>query len=89
MVFVSKLAGVVAAACLVAVSSAHPGEHHDHDMIKRTIAAREHHAHNAKRSLNGCAGSLKHRDLSARSIARRAETARKLRAKRGISSSKC
>ncbi|KAF7883211.1 uncharacterized protein EAF02_005131 [Botrytis sinoallii] len=38
----------------------------------------------AKRSLDSCSGSLKHRQLNARSVARRAEAARSLRAKRDI-----
>ncbi|KAF7887720.1 hypothetical protein EAF00_010014 [Botryotinia globosa] len=38
----------------------------------------------AKRSLDSCSGSLKHPQINARSVARRAEAARSLRAKRNI-----
>ncbi|KAJ8062692.1 hypothetical protein OCU04_009214 [Sclerotinia nivalis] len=83
MVQISKLAFALSAACLAPVI-AHPGEHHDHHAIKREIIARDQMASAAKRSLDSCSGSLKHRQLTARSIARRAEAARSLRAKRDI-----
>jgi hypothetical protein len=84
MVYFSKLASVVAVVCLAV---AHPGEHHDHAVIKRSIQARDQMASAAKRSIDSCSSSLKHRELNARSIARRAETARALRQARGINSS--
>lgn len=83
MVQISKLAIAISAACLAPVI-AHPGEHHDHHAIKREIIARDQMASAAKRSLDSCSGSLKHRQLNARSVARRAEAARSLRAKRDI-----
>jgi hypothetical protein len=85
MVYLSKLA--VAAACLASSVLAHPGEHHDHAAIKREVKARDQMASAAKRSLDTCSNSLKHRELSARNVARRAEVARDLRQKRNIHSS--
>ncbi|KAK5079449.1 hypothetical protein LTR70_008139 [Exophiala xenobiotica] len=55
---------------------AHPGEHHDHLQIKRE----------GKRALAKCENSPKHRDLSARSAKRRAETVQELRTERNIKS---
>ncbi|CAD6442386.1 95c11c3a-75a2-4e76-b0d9-60b73cbb9c01 [Sclerotinia trifoliorum] len=83
MVQISKIAFALSAACLAPVI-AHPGEHHDHHAIEREIFARNIMASAAKRSLDSCSGSLKHRQLTARSVARRAEAARSLRAKRDI-----
>lgn len=83
MVQISKLAIALSAAFLAPVI-AHPGEHHDHHAIKREIIARDQMASAAKRSLDSCSGSLKHRQLNARSVTRRAEAARSLRAKRDI-----
>jgi hypothetical protein len=88
MVYISKLAGAVVAVCLATSAGAHPGEHHDHKAIKREIQARNQMATAAKRSIDSCSNSLKHRELNARSISRRAETARALRQARGIKSSK-
>jgi hypothetical protein len=88
MVHISKLAAAVTAFCLASSSAAHPGEHHDHHAIKREVIARDAMASAAKRSLDSCSGTLKHRQLAARSIARRSETARQLRAARNIQSSK-
>lgn len=87
MVQISKLAFALSAVCLTPVI-AHPGEHHDHHAIKREIIARDQMASAAKRSLDSCSGSLEHRRLIERSIARRAATARDLRAKRNIQSCK-
>ncbi|KAH8817978.1 Intradiol ring-cleavage dioxygenase [Hyaloscypha sp. PMI_1271] len=86
MVYFSKLATAVAAACLATTAIAHPGEHHDHAAIKREIVARNQMASAARRSIDSCSSSLKHRELSARSIARRAETLHSIRNARGIKS---
>lgn len=83
MVYFSKIAAVAALAASVV---AHPGEHHDHQAIKREIVARNQMASAAKRSINACSNSLKHREVAARSVARRAQVARDLRAKRNIQS---
>jgi hypothetical protein len=88
MVYIPKVAGAVAAIWLTGSISAHPGEHHDHQAIKREIRYRDQMASAAKRSIDGCSNSLKARELSARSAARRAEVARDLRQKRNIKSSK-
>lgn len=85
MVHISAAVGVFAAACYLAVPiAAHPGEHHDHHAIKRQVQVRDRMASIAKRSIDSCSNSLKHRELTARSVARRSETARDLRQKRNI-----
>jgi hypothetical protein len=84
MVYFSKIAGAVAAVCLASAAVAHPGEHHDHQAIKREISARNQMASAAKRSIDSCSNSLKHRQLNARSVARRAETAAAIRKARNI-----
>lgn len=88
MVYFSKIASAVAAACIVGSAVAHPGEHHDHAQVKREIRARDQMAAAAKRSLDTCSGSLKHREVAARSVKRRAEAVREARQKRNIQASK-
>ena len=88
MVYFSKIASAVAAACLFGSAVAHPGEHHDHNVVKRQVRERDQMASAAKRSIDSCSGSLKHREVAARSIARRAQVARDLRQQRNIKSSK-
>ena len=75
------------ATLVVGPATAHPGEQHDLLQVKREIETRNAMAVRAKRSLGSCAGSLKHRQLMERAISRRAEAARRLREKRGITSS--
>lgn len=84
MVYFAKIVIVLSAACLFDLVAAHPGEHHDHHAIKHQIQVRDRMASSAKRAIDGCSDSLKHRELSARSVARRAAIARDLRQKRGI-----
>ncbi|KAF2177436.1 aromatic compound dioxygenase [Zopfia rhizophila CBS 207.26] len=84
MVNLSYLASAVAASSLVGVAIAHPGESHDPAALKREIEARNIMAKHARRSMNQCAGSLKHRELMQRSYERRAKTLQALREKRGI-----
>ncbi|TVY43143.1 hypothetical protein LSUB1_G001313 [Lachnellula subtilissima] len=84
MVYLSKIA--VAAACFASSVLAHPGEHHDAHVVRREIAARNQMASAAKRSIDSCSGSLKHREVNARSVARRANIAREIRQKRNIKS---
>jgi ABC-type hemin transport system ATPase subunit len=69
---------------LVGLVSAHPGEKHDHQKIKRQIQTRDTIANLGQRSLNQCSGSLHARELKARSIARRAEKVEQLRKRLGI-----
>lgn len=87
MVHLSKLLAV-AAACLAAPAIAHPGEKHDPHVVKREIHARDVMAAHAKRSLNACENTSQARELNKRSIARRSQTVKKLRQKRGITASK-
>lgn len=82
MVQFTKIAAI-AAACL-SPAIAHPGEKHDHAKIEREIFAREHWAHQGKRSLDACSSSISARRFAARNVERRANKARELRAKRGI-----
>ena len=86
--FVSAVGSALAATSLLSLTAAHPGEKHDHAHIKRQIDARQLRAAAAKRSLGACEGSLKHRDLMARSVQRRADALQNLRKKRGISTGK-
>ncbi|KAJ4357797.1 uncharacterized protein N0V89_002373 [Didymosphaeria variabile] len=83
--FASTVSSALAAASLLSLAAAHPGEKHDHVHIKRQIDARQLRAAAAKRSLGACENSLKHRDLMARSVQRRANALDSLREKRGIS----
>lgn len=87
MVQISKITGALTAAALFASAGAHPGETHQHDVVKRQIAAREHLASHSKRALDNCANSPRSKQLKARSIARRAQVAQELRQKRGITAS--
>lgn len=84
MVVLSKLTNGLVAATLLGFSMAHPGEHHDHETIERSVRQREALARNTRRSLDGCAQSLEHKALMERSIARRADRLAKLRQKRGL-----
>lgn len=86
MVQFTKVAGSLAiAACYLADSTfAHPSEHHDHQAIKRQVKVRDQMASAAKRSIDSCSNSLKHREVAARSVARRAATAQELRQRRNI-----
>ena len=86
--FASTVSSALAAASLLSLATAHPGEKHDHAHVKRQIDARQLRAAAAKRSLGACENSLKHRDLMARSVQRRANALNSLRSKRGISVSK-
>ncbi|KAF2642395.1 aromatic compound dioxygenase, partial [Massarina eburnea CBS 473.64] len=82
-----NFASILAASSVVGMAVAHPGEHHDHAQVKRAIDVRQGRAMAAKRSLENCQSSLKHRDLMARSMARRAQAMTDLRQKRGIQTS--
>ncbi|KAM0243073.1 hypothetical protein ACHAP5_006954 [Fusarium lateritium] len=69
---------------LAQLASAHPGEKHDHEHIKRQIQARDNVANLGQRSLNSCSGSQDARALKARSISRRAQKVQQLRKRLGI-----
>ena len=83
MIF-SKLTNGLIAATLLGFSAAHPGEHHDHEAIERSVRQREVLARNTRRSLDGCAQNANHKALMERSVARRADQLDKLRQKRGL-----
>jgi hypothetical protein len=83
MVQLSRLL-VVAAACLAAPAIAHPGEHHDPDVVRREIHARDAAAASARRALGACESSLDARELAKRNVARRSRTVQQLRRKRGV-----
>ncbi|KAH7193921.1 Intradiol ring-cleavage dioxygenase [Fusarium flagelliforme] len=76
---------LVSAGLLLAnIASAHPGEKHDHQQIKRQIQARDTIANLGQRSLNACSGSDHALALKSRSISRRARKVQELREKLGI-----
>lgn len=84
MVALSKLSGAIVASTLFGASAAHPGEHHDHESIERSVRQRELLAKNTRRSLDGCSQSAEHRALMSRSTVRRANQLDRLRQKRGL-----
>ncbi|KAH6644995.1 Intradiol ring-cleavage dioxygenase [Truncatella angustata] len=71
-------------ATAVGFATAHPGESHSANHVKREIVARENAAHAAARSLASCGNSAGAQALKARSVQRRAEALKSLRQKRGI-----
>lgn len=83
MVYFSKLSIAALALCGQA-AVAHPGETHSDEHMAREIRVRDHVASVGQRSLNTCSSSPAAQALKARSIDRRAEKVRELRAKRGI-----
>jgi hypothetical protein len=83
----SKIYSTIAAAAFITPSLAHPGEHHDHNAVKREIAAREHLANHFRRSVDTCSGTEESASLAAHSVARRSKIVSELRLKRGIASS--
>lgn len=90
MVHFSKMVGAatIVVSYLTGPAIAHPWEHHDHENIKRQVQIRDQMASMAKRSLDTCSSSLKHRELAARSISRRAAVAQELRQRRNIQNRK-
>lgn len=66
------------------LTAAHPGEHHDHDVVKREMEIRHHIAESQKRESDACEGSFDVVARKERAIARRVETVRRLRIERGI-----
>ncbi|KAL1868365.1 hypothetical protein Plec18167_008290 [Paecilomyces lecythidis] len=85
MVNINKLnAAIVVATSLFGAATAHPGEHHDVEHIKRELQTREVLATRASSSLSKCANSPKFRDLKKRAVSRRSATAERLRKERGL-----
>ncbi|PWY75247.1 aromatic compound dioxygenase [Aspergillus sclerotioniger CBS 115572] len=76
----SKLLTLTAAT----LAFAHPGEKHDHDAVKREIHLRDALAARAKQGVDACSNTQQAKQVQQRTISRRANTARELRSKRGI-----
>ncbi|KAF4995950.1 hypothetical protein FGRMN_4805 [Fusarium graminum] len=72
---------------LANVASAHPGETHTHEHIKRQIQMRDTVANLGQRSLDACSGSGNAHVLKTRSISRRAQKVQELRERLGIKTS--
>jgi hypothetical protein len=85
-----RLTSFLAAAALVHCGSvtAHPGESHSHEHVKREIRARDNLAAIGRRSLASCSNSASAQQLKARAVKRRADKVQELRQKRGIKSRK-
>ncbi|CAJ2503619.1 Uu.00g110130.m01.CDS01 [Anthostomella pinea] len=84
MVNVRSITAVLATSALIGQAIAHPGEKHTPAQIKREVAAQHHANHKMTRALNACASKPSFVARKERAIARRAETAKSLRQKRGI-----
>lgn len=84
VVIKSALAAILAAGTFIAPTVAHPGEHHDHDEVKRAIAKRSEHAMHIQRSLAACAGKPSYERLKRQGQERRFKKAQELRKKRNI-----
>ena len=80
----SKLLTLTAAT----LAFAHPGEKHDHEAVKREIRLRDALAEQARHGVNACSNSHQARQVQQRSVSRRANTARDLRSKRGVTAGK-
>lgn len=90
MVNISTLASAIAAASVINSAVAHPGEHHSKRELTNHIMERQAAAAAAgKRALAACESSAERLALESRNIARRAQAAKDLRAKRGITTRKC
>lgn len=66
--------------------SAHPGEKHDHNKMKRDIALRDGVANIGQRSLASCSNSAGAQKRQARAVERRAQKVKEIRAKKGLTS---
>lgn len=76
---------ISAALALASVATAHPGEEHTPEEIKREVTARGLAHEKMTRALNSCSSSSAFRARQERAMARRADAARALRQKRDIS----
>ncbi|KAI4596070.1 hypothetical protein KJ359_006362 [Pestalotiopsis sp. 9143b] len=79
------LRSISAALALASVATAHPGEEHTPEQIKREVTARGLAHQKMTRALNSCSSSSAFRARQERAVARRADAARALRQKRDIS----
>ncbi|KXH28472.1 hypothetical protein CNYM01_10583 [Colletotrichum nymphaeae SA-01] len=82
MVRISALsaAGLALAGCV----SAHPGEHHSHDHMKRNIQLRDNVAAVGQRSLNACSNTAGAQAMKKRAVERRAQKVKDIRAAKGL-----
>ncbi|KAK7745825.1 hypothetical protein SLS53_002542 [Cytospora paraplurivora] len=85
MVAFTKMA--VAGLTLAIGALAHPGEHHDHEAIRRDVEARDLNAAIGARALAQCSGGATARRMKQRAVQRRAEKVKALREARGIKAS--
>lgn len=88
MVHFSTLVAPILASVIVGFVVAHPGEHHDNAEVRHEIEVRNKQAASAKRTLATCSTTVNSRALHERAVARRADTAARLRTERGLSSTK-
>ncbi|KAF9873801.1 hypothetical protein CkaCkLH20_08535 [Colletotrichum karsti] len=82
MVRISALSA--AGLALVGLTSAHPGEKHDHNKLKRDIQLRDGIANIGQRSLSQCSNSAGAQKRQARAVERRAAKVEEIRKKRGL-----
>ncbi|KAK1450281.1 hypothetical protein CPAR01_05673 [Colletotrichum paranaense] len=82
MVRISALsaAGLALAGCV----SAHPGEHHSHEHMKRNIQLRDNVAAVGQRSLNACSNTAGAQAMKKRAVERRAQKVKDIRAAKGL-----
>ncbi|WYZ42531.1 hypothetical protein EsH8_VI_000230 [Colletotrichum jinshuiense] len=64
--------------------SAHPGEHHSHDHMKRNIQLRDNVAAIGQRSLNSCSNTAGAQAMKKRAVERRAQKVNEIRQKKGL-----
>ncbi|KAF7553689.1 hypothetical protein G7Z17_g3422 [Cylindrodendrum hubeiense] len=69
---------------LATLATAHPGESHSNNHMKREIVARDNAAAMGRRSLNTCSDSVGAKKMKRRAVERRAQKVRDLRKSRGI-----
>ncbi|KAF6803610.1 GPI anchored protein [Colletotrichum sojae] len=82
MVRLSALSAAGLALC--GAVSAHPGEHHSHDTMKRNIQLRDNVAAIGQRSLSTCSNSAGAQQMKARAVQRRAQKVNEIRQKKGL-----
>lgn len=87
MVRATNVMTALVASSMTSLSAAHPGEKHHLQDVKRQVDAMHMIAGQAKRSLDACSSTLKHRELMQRSEERRNQIVQNLRRKRGIEDS--
>ncbi|OLN96221.1 hypothetical protein CCHL11_04492 [Colletotrichum chlorophyti] len=69
---------------LASYVSAHPGEHHSHDHMKRNIQLRDNVAAIGQRSLSSCSNSAGALAMKKRAVERRAQKVKEIREKKGL-----